>query len=292
MKSLFTIVLASIVSFATAQNVGINTNSPATTLQVVGVPATTTIADGIGFPQLTGDQLRAKDAMYTTTQRGTVVYITAVGTSSPKTVNVKAAGFYYFNGTVWMAFSSGPAIGDIKSGLQTGDHSGWIRLDGRLRSSLSPTQQTAASTLGIGTNLPNALNAVPVQNGGTLGSVAGSMTKNIERSQLPNVNLTGNTGNGGVHNHGIAHVPNATGGWPSGTVNAFKHMSAGEYTNENDIATTDRTNGSTYKTASLLQDSGNHSHSISINLNGNVTQEALDITPRTLSVNVFIYLGN
>jgi len=82
--------------------VGINTNSPSTTLQVVGKPSTTTVADGVTIPSLTGDQLKAKDDNYTSSQSGTLVYVSsAVTSTSTKTANVNAAGFYYFNGTVW-----------------------------------------------------------------------------------------------------------------------------------------------------------------------------------------------
>jgi hypothetical protein len=46
--------------------------------------------------------------------------------------------------------------GDVKTGFQTADHNGWIKLDGRAKSTLSSSQQTQATSLGIGTNLPNA----------------------------------------------------------------------------------------------------------------------------------------
>jgi hypothetical protein len=57
------------------------------------------------------------------------------------------------------------------------DHSGWIRLNGRSKSSLFSTQQAQATALGIGDILPDATDAVLVQSTGTLGSVTGSMSR-------------------------------------------------------------------------------------------------------------------
>lgn len=99
--------LVGIVSLSYAQTypgrVGVNTTSPASTLDVVGVPTDTTITDGLIAPRLTGDQLKAKDALYTSAQTGALVYATAaVGTSSTKTANVTEPGYYWFDGTVWV----------------------------------------------------------------------------------------------------------------------------------------------------------------------------------------------
>ena len=34
------------------------------------------------------------------------------------------------------------SLGDVKTGIQTGDHNGWVKLDGRLKSTLTASQQT------------------------------------------------------------------------------------------------------------------------------------------------------
>ncbi len=90
--------------------VGVGTTTPGATLQVTGIPATTTVNDGITFPTLTGDQLSAKTE-YAAANAGTVVYVTAAdATPSGATVNVTAAGLYYLDGTaVWR--KSGGASG-------------------------------------------------------------------------------------------------------------------------------------------------------------------------------------
>jgi len=108
-KQLFLACIVGLPLLLSAQ-VGINTENPAATLDVVGKPATTTTIDGLLPPRLTGDQLKAKDAVYGSSQNGTIVYVTAaVGTSTTKTVNVTTPGYYYYNApnNVWISFDSG-----------------------------------------------------------------------------------------------------------------------------------------------------------------------------------------
>ena len=77
---------------------------PLATLEVVTSIADTSIAAGIIAPRLTGDELKARDNLYTALQIGAVVYVTvAVGTTSDKTTNVTNAGYYYFDGTLWQS---------------------------------------------------------------------------------------------------------------------------------------------------------------------------------------------
>jgi len=59
-------------------------------------------ADGIIAPVLTGDELANNDAKYGTGQTGAIVYVTAApSVPTAKTGNITAAGYYYFDGTVW-----------------------------------------------------------------------------------------------------------------------------------------------------------------------------------------------
>lgn len=115
--------------------------------------------------------------------------------------------------------------------------------------------------LGIGANLPNATNAFLVQNGTALGSVSGSNTITIAQNQLPNVNFVGSIIN-------VAH-------------GAFVQASASGFIT--------RVNGNSSGNA----DGGGvtNNFNLSIPLNGGVTQQAVNITPMSLSVNTFIYLG-
>lgn len=153
------------------------------------------------------------------------------------------------------------AYGDVKQGFQLADHNGWVKLDGRSTSSLSSTQQTQAAALGIGANLPDASNSFMVQNGTTLGSVSGSNTVSIARNQLPNVNFTGSI-------ERIAHG-SSTGAIASGV---FSTSSSGYLGNATGGGQTD-------------------AFYLNIHLNGGVTQQPINITPRSLSVNAFVFLG-
>ena len=86
---------------------------PRATLDVVAAnPSSATAAEGVIAPRLTGDQIKAKDGAYGADQRGVIVYATdAVGAASTKTAAITAAGYYYFDGSVWKTFGSGGASG-------------------------------------------------------------------------------------------------------------------------------------------------------------------------------------
>lgn len=101
-KTLLTLgILSSTIAYAQyEQRVGINTETPKTTLEVAGDPTNTKHFDGIIAPRITGDQLKAKT--YGTDQTGALVYVSAATTTPEgQTINVKSAGYYYFDGKVW-----------------------------------------------------------------------------------------------------------------------------------------------------------------------------------------------
>lgn len=93
-----------LVSGIAYAQVGINTETPKATLDVTASPLDLTKTDGIIAPRLKGSELKTKDANYDVPQTGAIVYITevlAVGNTSPKTVNLTATGYYYFDGSIW-----------------------------------------------------------------------------------------------------------------------------------------------------------------------------------------------
>jgi hypothetical protein len=128
-----------IASFQLSAQVGIGTNTPDNS----AILEMQSNNKGILFPRLTSVQRLAINAP----SSGLYVYDT----------NTKS--LWYYNGTLWINTVSEASFGDIKSGIQTTDHSGWILLDGRALSTLNANQQAAAATLGLSATLPNASNA-------------------------------------------------------------------------------------------------------------------------------------
>jgi hypothetical protein len=122
MKKNLTTVLAigmvlslSTVAYAQTGRVGVNTADPKSTMDINGQKdgsgnLLTTDMTGLQAPRLTRAELTAKgDALYGTDQKGTLVYITDVagGDNTSQRVNVTEAGYYYFDGTVWVKVGSG-----------------------------------------------------------------------------------------------------------------------------------------------------------------------------------------
>jgi hypothetical protein len=84
--------------------VGIGTTTPQATLDITGQPGVSTELDGVIAPRLTGDQLRAKT--YTATQTAAIVYVTTADTApAGQTIDVTQIGYYYFDGTIWVAMA-------------------------------------------------------------------------------------------------------------------------------------------------------------------------------------------
>ena len=220
---------------------------------------------------------------------------TAANTAGAGAIRYNTSGVLeYSNGSSWITLAA-PSFGDIKSGIQTSDHNGWVKLDGRAKSTLTASQQTQANALGIGANLPDATNAYLVQNGTSLGSVSGSNERTISQANLPSYNLpttttssagshthTGTTNTTGAHTHSLSVKFSSTDSfWQV----AYLANNAG-FTNPGPSTTT--SNGNHSHTLDI-DSNGTHTHTVSVSSGGSGT--AINIAPRGLSVNTFIYLG-
>ena len=267
---LFLFILFTSIIFA---QVGIGTETPASSA-ILDITSTN---KGILFPRMTSAQRNA----IATPDIG--LYIFDTDTKSP----------WFYNGA-WIN-TAGANYGDIKSGIQSGDHNGWIKLDGRLKSSLTSSQQAAATTLSIGTNLPNASNSYLSQNGGTLGAVsAGNNTVTLTTENLPSHNHSFSGTNANTSSESHSHTYNdayfAENRGISG--NQQYGLAAGSDTNNNFIWRTNNDSYS-YSKSDINTSSTSHSHSFtpsgSIGNTGSGT--SINIAPKTLTVNMFIYLG-
>jgi hypothetical protein len=193
-----------------------------------------------------------------------------------------------------LVWSDSNLYGDIKQGIQSSDHNGWIKLDGRALASLTTEQQSRATALGLIGNLPNANNAYLSQNGNTLGSISGSNALTLDRNNLPNITLSGTTTYtpaGSVSSH--SHKVNNTTGLSALISTSGDFVDVGDAGGIGSASGLKDLNTVTTSTVTPTFTGSLSTITISnISLNGNVTQNALDIKPMSLSVNVFIYLGN
>ena len=136
---------------------------------------------------------------------------------------------------------------------------------------LTATQQTAAAGLGFTANLPDALNAIPMQNMGTMGAVSGSMSRVLTSGQMPRHfhTVPAITNDNGVH--GFGDMVNAD----SGRAYPLTMMrGSAEIININNA---NPDSGHMPKYGRMMEDAGN--------------DEPLDITPKSMAVNWFVYLG-
>lgn len=166
-KSLF-ILFIFLSGYLKAQ-VGINTTTPYTTLDVVKEPSGT-VADGIIAPNLSLTELQARDGLYGTSQTGAFVYVTAIdATPTGKTINVITTGYYYFDGTKWMHFNNKLQTAD--NGLSV-TSSAKVQLGGDLiQNTQIDTKNydltfTGTGNVGIGTATPSV--KLDINSGGTI----------------------------------------------------------------------------------------------------------------------------
>lgn len=276
MKKILTSIFFSLQFSAYAQ-IGIGTNNP----EVSAILDIVSTNKGILFPRMTS------------VERNAIV--------SPSTglhvFDMTTHSLWYYNGTFWVNSKSEAIEGDVKSGIQTLDHSGWVLLDGRALNLLTTNQQAVAASLGLVDNLPNASGAYLVQNGGIMASVSGSNTITLTQANLPNVNFTGTTASSGEHSH-TGSVGNA--GAHSHNYGDYYYHDSGK---DGDYATGSGDDvGQRLEASRTTATAGDHSHTVTINTNGTHTHTvsvasggtaaAINIAPKSLTVNMFIYLGN
>ncbi|CAA7196603.1 hypothetical protein [Chryseobacterium potabilaquae] len=96
MKKKIIVAWAAISSTLAFGQVGIHTNTPQSTLDVVGTSSTAS-PDGVLIPRFTVAQLAAKDLAYGVAQNGVLVFVISGSGTSGKTSNISGTGFYYYD---------------------------------------------------------------------------------------------------------------------------------------------------------------------------------------------------
>jgi hypothetical protein len=177
----------SALSKAQQGRVGINTTTPAATLDVVANTTDNARPDALLVPRMTRAQLLAKDAAYTAAQNGALAFVTTIdGTATPKTTNVTAVGFYYYDGqttNTWITVGGGgvvtPALPSVRTSatgvdLSAADLDGYVFLTTNADLSTIPV---SAATKGRSITLVKVGGGTLTVNGASAASV-NSMTLN------------------------------------------------------------------------------------------------------------------
>lgn len=104
--------LSAVSKAQTTGRVGINTTTPAATLDVVANTTDNARPDALLVPRMTAAELSTKDdtaGTYGAPQNGAIVYITSGTGSGARKAKITGAGFYYFDNTVpeWKPFGGG-----------------------------------------------------------------------------------------------------------------------------------------------------------------------------------------
>lgn len=162
-------LFATIQAFSQTGRVGINTESPKSSLDVNGKTdsggiSLSTDITGLQAPRITRLELTSKgNLLYGADQKGTLVYITDVsgGDNASQRVNITSTGYYYFDGLFWIKVGSGGASANVTSdnGLtKTADN---IQLGGTLLKNTDiamagfNTTFSGTGNVGIGTTSPS-----------------------------------------------------------------------------------------------------------------------------------------
>ena len=92
------ILLALLFTTISKAQVGIGNDAPKVTLDISGNPDLTSSVDGLLIPRVTGDELRAKNSIYTNVQHSTLVFVTESDSNpSGKTIKITEPGYYYYS---------------------------------------------------------------------------------------------------------------------------------------------------------------------------------------------------
>ncbi len=263
------IIALLLIPYLSIAQVGIGTSNPKATLDVnVNQGFTSGDLAGISFPQLTAAEINAITP--NSPKVGTLVWATSTSGE------INSIGYWYYKDITnnWEPLFNNniinPAIGAIKHGMQTSDHSGWYILDGRSLTSMPAVAQAGASLVSITTNLPDVNDKYLKTSNGSdvIGSVFDGNV--LIKENIPNYNITSSDISSDVNNHRHSI------GWPSSSTHHTPGSVAGT--------------GRDFVSNSLPTGYESHSHSgATVSTNGSSTP--IQMEPNYLATTIFIYLG-
>ncbi len=147
MKKHIILISSILISNISYSQVGIDTDEPKATLDIKASPLNEKKIDGLIAPRLTGNQLKANDGKYGADQIGAIIYATAAASpTTDKTINVTNAGYYYFDGTVWVS---------IKNSSTVNYQEPWNVAGGNVPATLNTQNIYQMGRVGIGTSSPS-----------------------------------------------------------------------------------------------------------------------------------------
>ncbi len=182
--------------------VGVNTTSPAATLDIIAknTTGTSTTVDGLIVPRV--DRQRAQSM--TAVPTSTLIYVNSVatGTQTGTAINIDAVGLYTYNGAAWTKVSSGGnniynADGTLTANRTVTNNGNTLNIAG----SASTTTFASNGSVGIGTATPAT--KLEINNGTTAGAI-----KIVDGTQGDGKVLIGDV-------NGVGKWGNITGSWYS-----------------------------------------------------------------------------
>jgi len=248
-KNFILAIAFSCSAFAYSQ-VGINTSTPKSSLDIVGDASNATKVDGVIAPRLTRLQLTNKgNTLYGADQIGAIIFITDVtsGDSSSQRININAIGYYYFDGSAWQKLVSTATNSDLSNDSFANDNANtMVKLT---TNSDGVTPRSAGTefvvkdngTIGIGKTNPsvmldvngkiNAVDEVYIQKNGEGGQITLQGQATLDKSwYLDQVNDNGNPRfrvfNGSSDLNGITILENGNVGITTKVPTAKLHIDA------------------------------------------------------------------
>lgn len=186
LKKIIALIFIMLFTFFYCQ-VGINTETPHATLEVLGKPNQFSVPDGIMIPKLDKIRLYFKRQAYGEEQKGALIFITEINAGVPDVpsmTNVTSPGFYFFDGELWQKMTPDiPVIENLYKNDGTVGSGRKVAVTDRLDFDDNTLHIDAVNNrIGVGTSTPS--NNLDVNGGIRVHSIPIGTTVNNEQNVL------------------------------------------------------------------------------------------------------------